>query len=177
MQVTLNLDVERMLPDFVRRRFIVKQQTLLPNQRRGGVLGKIRMSDPTLNRITKGVRAGFSNEVKLVFFLLTRNWKCFLNFALTRMATFLPRMTLTIGFHFSRRVNRPSWGLASTMSWARWKLLRINSNKCLKSLRRPSLCSGQSQKRTASKWSKTSSRREHFRKSTTDSSHLFYMLL
>lgn len=75
MQVTLNLDVERMLPDFVRRRFIVKQQTLLPNQRRGGVLGKIRMSDPTLNRITKGVRAGFSNEVKLVFFFFFANTK------------------------------------------------------------------------------------------------------
>lgn len=65
MQVTLNLDVERMLPDFIRRRFIVKQQTILPNQKKGGFLAKFLMNDNALNRITKGIRAGISNEVSL----------------------------------------------------------------------------------------------------------------
>ena len=54
MQVTLNLDVERMLPDCIRRRFIVKQQTVYPNEKRGMVT-KILREENTLNRITKGV--------------------------------------------------------------------------------------------------------------------------
>jgi hypothetical protein len=62
MQVDLNLDVERMLPDFIRRRFIVKQETLYPNRKRG-ILSKILHDDNTLSKITKGVIVADSNQV------------------------------------------------------------------------------------------------------------------
>lgn len=74
MQVTLNLDVERMLPDFIRRRFIVKKQTLYPNVRRSCFSGLLRAGDDDISEIAKGVLADVHNQVctmllmKLIFF-------------------------------------------------------------------------------------------------------------
>ena len=62
MQVTLNLDVERMLPDFIRRRFIVKKQTLYPNVRRSCFSGILRDEDD-ISEIAKGVLADVHNQV------------------------------------------------------------------------------------------------------------------
>ena len=63
MQVTLNLDVERMLPDFIRRRFIVKKQTLYPNVRRSCFSGILR--DDDISEIAKGVLADVHNQVPI----------------------------------------------------------------------------------------------------------------
>ena len=62
MQVTLNLDVERILPDFIRRRFIVRKQTLYPNVKKG-LFSRILRDDSTLGTITKGVVADVSSQV------------------------------------------------------------------------------------------------------------------
>ena len=77
MQVTLNLDVERMLPDFIRRRFIVKKQTLYPNVRRSCFSGMLRAGDDDISEIAKGVLADVHNQVcmllmKLFFFKLKK---------------------------------------------------------------------------------------------------------
>ena len=63
-QVTLNLDVERILPDFVRRRFIVRQETVLPNQSKS-IFAKVFQDDNTLKRIAHTVVAK-GNEVSAV---------------------------------------------------------------------------------------------------------------
>ena len=67
MQVTLNLDVERMLPDFIRRRFIVKKQTLYPNVRRSCFSGILRDEDD-ISEIAKGVLADVHNQVPIPIF-------------------------------------------------------------------------------------------------------------
>ena len=67
MQVTLNLDVERMLPDFIRRRFIVKKQTLYPNVRRSCFSGILRDEDD-ISEIAKAVLADVHNQVPIPIF-------------------------------------------------------------------------------------------------------------
>ena len=62
MQVTLILDVERILPDCIRRRFIVKQQTIYPNEKRG-IVTNILAEGNTLTRITKGVVQEYNSQV------------------------------------------------------------------------------------------------------------------
>jgi len=54
MQVTLNLDVEKLLPESLRRRFIVRQETVLPNKG-NSLLAKILSDDNTLKRIARAV--------------------------------------------------------------------------------------------------------------------------
>ena len=46
MQVTLNLEVEKMLPDFMRRRVLVKQETLFPNKKKS-IFSKVLNDDNT----------------------------------------------------------------------------------------------------------------------------------
>ena len=57
----MNLDVEKMLPDFIRRRFIIKKESLRPNQKRNTIL-KFFLDDTTLKRISNAVVAD-GNEV------------------------------------------------------------------------------------------------------------------
>ena len=57
MQVSLNLDVEKMLPDFLRRRFIIRQENLFPNIKRN-ILSKILKDDNTVKRIARDVVEG-----------------------------------------------------------------------------------------------------------------------
>ena len=66
MQVTLILDVERILPDFIRRRFIVKEQTVYPNEKRS-IVSTIFKEGNTLNRITKGVVQDIGSQVNQAF--------------------------------------------------------------------------------------------------------------
>ena len=54
MQVTLNLDVEKMLPDFLRRKVIKRSETVFPNQKKN-ILAMIFQDDNTLKRIAKAV--------------------------------------------------------------------------------------------------------------------------
>ena len=54
MQVNLVLDVEKLMPDFLRRKFMVQQETVLPNKRLG-VLSSILNDNGTLNRISLSV--------------------------------------------------------------------------------------------------------------------------
>jgi len=61
MQVNLTLDVEKMLPDFWRRRFVVRQETVRPNKR-FGFFTRFLNDANLLNRITKTVLAE-ENEV------------------------------------------------------------------------------------------------------------------
>eukprot|EP00095_Tigriopus_kingsejongensis_P005747 maker-scaffold28_size608977-snap-gene-2.12 protein:Tk05747 transcript:maker-scaffold28_size608977-snap-gene-2.12-mRNA-1 annotation:"transient receptor potential cation channel subfamily a member 1-like protein" len=63
MQVTLNLDVEKILPSFIRRRFIVAQETVLPNMRKSFV-AKVFQDDNTLKRIAFTVVAK-GNETEM----------------------------------------------------------------------------------------------------------------
>eukprot|EP00094_Tigriopus_californicus_P006606 TCALIF_06362-PA protein Name:"Similar to trpa-1 Transient receptor potential cation channel subfamily A member 1 homolog (Caenorhabditis elegans)" AED:0.12 eAED:0.12 QI:8/0.6/0.31/0.93/1/1/16/267/1355 len=63
MQVTLNLDVEKILPEFIRRRFIVRQEVVLPNQNKS-IFAKIFHDDNTLKRIAFTVVAK-GNEDKM----------------------------------------------------------------------------------------------------------------
>ena len=65
MQVTLILDVERILPDCIRRRFIVKQQTIYPNEKRG-IVTNILAEGNTLTRITKGVVQEYNSQVYMI---------------------------------------------------------------------------------------------------------------
>ena len=46
MQVTLNLEVEKMLPDFMKRRVLVKQETLFPNKKKS-IFSKVLNDDNT----------------------------------------------------------------------------------------------------------------------------------
>ena len=46
MQVTLNLEVEKMMPDFMRRRVLVKQETLFPNKKKS-IFSKVLNDDNT----------------------------------------------------------------------------------------------------------------------------------
>jgi len=64
MQVTLILDVERILPDCIRRRFILKQQTIYPNEKRG-IFTNIFAEGNTLTRITKGVLQDISTQSEM----------------------------------------------------------------------------------------------------------------
>ena len=57
MQVDLNLNVEKMLPDFIRRRFIIRQETVWPN-RRSKAWTKLLNDANLLTRITKTILAG-----------------------------------------------------------------------------------------------------------------------
>ena len=54
MQVTLNLDVEKMLPDFLRRKVIRRMETVYPNQKKN-ILSKVFQDDNTLKRIAKAI--------------------------------------------------------------------------------------------------------------------------
>ncbi len=72
MQVKFNLDVERLLPDSIRRRFILKQETLYPNMRTG-LLSKLVQDDKLLKMITETVLAN-RNEVRKQPKLLLRNY-------------------------------------------------------------------------------------------------------
>ena len=75
MQVTLNLDVERILPDFIRRRFIVRKQTLYPNVKKG-LFSRILRDDSTLGTITKGVVADVSSQVCFTIIYLDKTFFC-----------------------------------------------------------------------------------------------------
>ena len=66
MQVGMALDVERMLPDFIRRRFIVRQQSVYP-RKKIGLLSIIAGDASSLAKITKGVVADISSQVKKKF--------------------------------------------------------------------------------------------------------------
>ena len=57
----MNLDVEKMLPDFIRRRFIIKKESLKPNEKRN-TISKFFLDDTTLKRISNAVVAD-GNEV------------------------------------------------------------------------------------------------------------------
>lgn len=61
MQVSLNLDVEKLLPDFIRRRMVIRQETVYPNVKKN-ILAKIFYDDNTLRRIARTV-AEEENEV------------------------------------------------------------------------------------------------------------------
>ena len=52
--MSLNLDVEKMLPDIISRKFIQRQETVLPNKRKN-ICSKIFQDDNTLKRIAKAV--------------------------------------------------------------------------------------------------------------------------
>ncbi|XP_071749523.1 transient receptor potential cation channel subfamily A member 1 homolog [Lepeophtheirus salmonis] len=52
MQVTLNLDVEKLLPDCLRRKFLIRKEKIYPNKQSQG------WGDPTLTRITQIILAG-----------------------------------------------------------------------------------------------------------------------
>ena len=51
-----------MLPDFIRRRFVIRKQTLYPNVKRG-MFSRILSDGNTLATITKGVVADASSQV------------------------------------------------------------------------------------------------------------------
>jgi hypothetical protein len=55
MQVNLNLDVEKKLPEWLRRKIIVRGETIYPNKRRN-ILAKFFYDDYTLQRITRNVK-------------------------------------------------------------------------------------------------------------------------
>ncbi len=54
MQVELNLDVEKMLPGFIRRKFTIRRETVHPNGG-GGIVSKMLNDDTTLRRISLAV--------------------------------------------------------------------------------------------------------------------------
>ena len=57
MQVNLNLDMERMLPNFIKRRYIIKEEEVFPNAPKS-VLNTYMLSDnDTLQRIVDEVVA------------------------------------------------------------------------------------------------------------------------
>ena len=57
MQVNLNLDMERMLPNFIKRRYIIKEDEVYPNEPKS-VLNTYMLSDnDTLQRIVDEVVA------------------------------------------------------------------------------------------------------------------------
>ncbi len=56
MQVELNLDVEKLLPEWIRRRFMVKEETVYPNKRIG-ILSRILNDNSTLNQLAQAVVA------------------------------------------------------------------------------------------------------------------------
>ena len=74
MQVNLNLDVEKMLPDFLRRRFVVRQETVRPNKR-SGFLTRFLNDANLLTRITKTVLADESEVIDKIilpnYFIIT----------------------------------------------------------------------------------------------------------
>ena len=59
--MNLNLDVEKMLPDFIRRRFIIRKESVRPNEKRNAIL-KFFLDDTTLKRIATAIIAD-GNEV------------------------------------------------------------------------------------------------------------------
>ena len=66
-----------MLPDFIRRRFVIRKQTLYPNVKRG-LFSRILSDGNTLATITKGVVADASSQVcifKISLFLHIRIFK------------------------------------------------------------------------------------------------------
>ena len=54
IQVNLNLDVEKLLPDFIRRRIIIRKESVRPNEKRNPIL-KFLLDDTTLKRIASAV--------------------------------------------------------------------------------------------------------------------------
>lgn len=54
IQVSLNLDVEKMLPDLISRKFIQRQETVFPNKKKN-ICSKVFQDDNTLKRIGKAV--------------------------------------------------------------------------------------------------------------------------
>ena len=66
MQVTLNLDVEKMLPDILRRKVIKRSETVFPNQKKN-IFSKIFQDDNTLKRIARSV-VEKGNEVSYKLF-------------------------------------------------------------------------------------------------------------
>ncbi len=54
MQVELNLDVEKMLPPFIRRKFTIRRESVFPNSG-GGLVSRILNDDTTLRRISQAV--------------------------------------------------------------------------------------------------------------------------
>ena len=63
MQVSLNLDVEKVLPDFLKRRFFIREESVYPNKSRN-IFSKFLKDDSTLQRISKAVVAG-GNESEI----------------------------------------------------------------------------------------------------------------
>ena len=64
MQVGMALDVEKLLPDFIRRRFIVKKLSVYPRKKIG--LLSILIGDAnSLGKITKGVVADISSQSEM----------------------------------------------------------------------------------------------------------------
>ena len=59
----MNLDVEKMLPDFIRRKFIIRKESVRPNEKRNAIL-KFFLDDTTLKRIASAVVAD-GNEVSI----------------------------------------------------------------------------------------------------------------
>ena len=58
MQVNLNLDMERMLPNFIKRRYIIKEDEVYPNATKSALLNTYLLSDnDTLQRIVDSVVA------------------------------------------------------------------------------------------------------------------------
>ena len=57
----MNLDVEKILPDFIRRRFIIRKESVRPNEKRNAIL-KFLKDDTTLKRIANAIVAD-GNEV------------------------------------------------------------------------------------------------------------------
>ncbi len=79
MQVELNLDVEKLLPEWIRRRFMVKEETVYPNKRIG-ILSRILNDNSTLNQLAQAVVAK-GHEVGMSKMLLRKLGKrktCFL---------------------------------------------------------------------------------------------------
>ncbi len=56
MQVTLNLDVEKMLPDVLRRKYIIKSEEVYPNKTKS-VLLNVYHDNNTLKRISNEIIA------------------------------------------------------------------------------------------------------------------------
>ncbi len=78
MQVELNLDVEKLLPEWIRRRFMVKEETVYPNKRIG-ILSRILNDNSTLNQlaqavVAKGHEVGMS---KMLFIKFGKSKTCF----------------------------------------------------------------------------------------------------
>ena len=65
MQVNLTLDVERMLPDFLKKKFILRQQTVWPNKR-FGIWTRFLNDANLLTRITKSVLEGEREVSRLI---------------------------------------------------------------------------------------------------------------